>query len=63
MKRFLNILGGTINTALVGILAGQVFEDGITSPYWWMCIVIAVVANTLQSIRPREPVLVESVNE
>lgn len=67
MKKFLNILGSTVNAALVGILAGQVFEGGITNFYWWVCIGIAVLANALQSLRSREtvptPVPVDTVKE
>jgi len=56
MKKFLNILGSTINAALVGILAGQVFEGGMTSIYWWACIGIVVVGNALQALRTKDTV-------
>lgn len=54
MKKFLNILGSTINAALVGILAEQVFEGGMTSIYWWVCIGIVVVGNALQALRTKD---------
>lgn len=57
MKTFLNIVGSTVYAALVGILAGQVFEDGLASPYWWGCVAIAIVATLLQRIRPNEKIV------
>lgn len=62
MKKFLNILGSTINAALVGILAGQVFEGGVTSIYWWVCIGIVVVGNALQALRTKDTVSVTNSN-
>ncbi len=67
MKKFLNILGSTVNAALVGILAGQVFEGGVTNPYWWVCIGIAVLAIALQALLSHEavpdPVPADTVKE
>lgn len=50
MKAIIRYMGGAVNAALVGVLASQVFEGGIMSPYLWGCVVIVALGNACQRI-------------